>query len=196
MIDSLITSKTRIKLLIRFFLNPNSKSYLRELANEFGESTNSVRLELNRLSKAGLLVSNEEGRSKFYKANKDHPLYSEIQSIVRKTLGLDQLVERLTNQLGDLKQAFLVGDYAKGIDSGLIDIVLVGEVDKRSLENLVSKVEKLIKRKVRYRILSEQELFQLNGQFKKSLIIWNKEESFQNINNSPQKCLKGKHNES
>jgi DNA-binding transcriptional ArsR family regulator len=172
MLESLITSKTRIKLLTRFFLNPDSRSYLRELANEFGESTNSVRLELNRLSDAGILVSNEEGRSKFYKANKEHPLYSEIQSIVRKTLGLDQLVERLTSQLGDLKQAFLVGDYAKGIDSGLIDIVLVGEVDKRSLENLVNKVEKLIKRKIRTLVLSQEELADLrNNKWKEENIV-------------------------
>lgn len=175
MIDSLITSKTRIKLLMRFFLNPNSRSYLRELANEFGESTNSVRLELNRLSDAGLLVSNEEGRSKYYKANTQHPLFSEIQSIVRKTLGLDKLVEKLANQLGDLKQVLLVGDYAKGIDSGLIDIILVGGVDKKSLENLVTKLEKLIKRKVRTRVLSQKEFEDLNSKKWKDeslLLFW------------------------
>ena len=174
MIDSLITSKTRIKLLIRFFLNPDSRSYLRELANEFGESTNSVRLELNRLSDAGLLVSNEEGRSKFYKANKDHPLYSEIQSIVKKTLGLDQLVERLTSQLGDLKQAFLVGDYAKGIDSGLIDLVLVGDVDKEQAEKLTQKIEKIINRKIRLVNLNQEEFHRLKNKFMKesTLPIW------------------------
>ena len=161
MIDSLITSKTRIKLLIRFFLNPDSRSYLRELASEFGESTNSVRVELNRLADAQILKSESEGRRKVYQANDKHPLFSDIQNIVKKTLGLDQLVERLTSQLGDLKQAFLVGDYAKGIDSGLIDIVLVGEVDNKSLETLVSKVEKLIKRKVRTLVLTQEEFEEL-----------------------------------
>lgn len=174
MIDSLITSKTRIKLLIRFFLNPDSRSYLRELANEFGESTNSVRIELNRLSDAGLLVSNEEGRSKFYKANKDHPLYSEIQSIVKKTLGLDQLVERLTSQIGDLKQAFLVGDYAKGIDSGLIDLVLVGNFDKEQTEKLAQKIEKVINRKIRLLILNNEEFVKLKDKFmnESTLLVW------------------------
>lgn len=175
MIDSLITSKTRIKLLMRFFLNPNSRSYLRELANEFGESTNSVRLELNRLSDAGLLVSNEEGRNKYYQANTLHPLFSEIQSIVRKTLGLDQLVERLTSKLGDLKQAFLVGDYAKGIDSGFIDLVLVGHVDKMYLNKLVSKTESLIKRKIRTQNLNQNELREMMTTKWKNeylLLIW------------------------
>ncbi len=47
----IISSKTRIKLLIRFFFNPATRSYLRELAKEFNVSTNSVREELNQLTK-------------------------------------------------------------------------------------------------------------------------------------------------
>jgi DNA-binding PadR family transcriptional regulator len=175
MIDSLITSKTRIKLLIRFFLNPNSKSYLRELANEFGESTNSVRVELNRLADAQILKSESEGRRKVYQANDKHPLFSDIQNIVKKTLGLDQLVERLTSQLGDLKQAFLVGDYAKGIDSGIIDLVLVGEVDKEYLDKLVTKTETLIHRKIRTLVLTEDEFENLREKQWKDqsvLLIW------------------------
>ena len=57
MLDSLITSKTRLRLLIKFFLNIANKGYLNGLANEFGESTNSVRKELNNLSSAGYLKS-------------------------------------------------------------------------------------------------------------------------------------------
>ena len=57
MLDSLITSKTRIKLLLKFFLNSSMKAYLRGLAEEFGESTNAIRLELNHLEEAGLLKS-------------------------------------------------------------------------------------------------------------------------------------------
>ena len=179
MIDSLITSRTRIKLLIRFFLNPNAKSYLRELASEFGESTNSVRLELNRLSDAGLLSSREEGRSRFYRANVDHPLFNEIQSIVRKTLGMDQIVERVIRKLGDVKQAFLVGDYAKGIDSGLVDVVLVGKVDKNYLDHLVGKVERIIHRKLRILVLTMGDFLQLKETKWRSenmMLLWSQED--------------------
>ena len=65
MLESLITSKTRTKLLLKFFLNPGTSAYLRGLAEEFGESTNGVRVELNRLSEAGLLESADEGRLGF-----------------------------------------------------------------------------------------------------------------------------------
>ena len=76
----LIASKTRIKLLKRFFFNPEIRSYLRELAKEFNASTNSVREELNQLTKAGLLESQKNGRNVFYRANEKHPLFPELNS--------------------------------------------------------------------------------------------------------------------
>lgn len=165
MIDSLITSKTRVKLLIRFFLNPNSRSYLRELANEFGESTNSVRLELNRLSDANILNVKSEGRTKLYQANLQHPLFSNIRDIVAKTVGLDRLVEDLVSRLGDLDFAFVTGDYAKGMDSGLIDLVLVGAVKKDQAERLATKIEQRIRRKIRLLILTREEFGVLKKRF-------------------------------
>ena len=66
MIEGLITSKTRIKLLLKFFLNSETKSYLRSLESEFDESSNSIRVELNRLEAAGLLQSNLEGNKKIF----------------------------------------------------------------------------------------------------------------------------------
>ena len=144
MIDSLITSKTRVKLLLKFFLNPENRSYLRELADEFGESTNSVRVELNRLTDAGLLESHDEGRTKLYKANTKHPLFSEIRAIVTKTLGIDQLVDQVIKRLGNVELAFITGDYANGIDSGLIDLVLVGEIDRAYLQSLFNSNNMLL----------------------------------------------------
>ena len=69
MLDTLITSKTRIKLLLKFFSNKSNSAYLRSLAEEFGKSTNSVRIELNRLAEAGLLESEPSGNTVLYKAN-------------------------------------------------------------------------------------------------------------------------------
>ena len=165
MLDSLITSKTRIKLLIKFFLNPETKSYLRQIAEEFGESTNSVRVELNRLADANLLNVKSDGRTKLYQANSNHPLFGGIREIVSKTIGLDRLVEDLVSRLGKLEFAFISGDYAKGMDSGLIDLVLVGKVDKAQAEKLALKIEKIIKRKIRLLILSPDEFLSLKERF-------------------------------
>jgi hypothetical protein len=177
MLDSLITSKTRMKLLLKFFSNSNTQSYLRSLATEFGESTNAVRVELNRLSEAGFLESTIKGNTVVYKANSKHPLFPEISGIVSKYLGIDSLIEQVISQLGDLKHAWVVGDYAEGKDSGLIDLVLVGEVDRAYLDKLIVKVEALIHRKIRTLILREDEKahYEKKLQVDKAIILFTSE---------------------
>ena len=76
----LISSKTRIKLLVRLFFNPKSQAYLRELSKEFNVSTNAVREELNQLTSTDLLKSQKRGRQVYYMANVDHPLFPELKS--------------------------------------------------------------------------------------------------------------------
>jgi len=114
MLESIVTSKARIKLILKFFLNPDVKAYLRQLSSEFGDSTNAIRVELNRLVNAKLLITQKSGRNIYYSANKEHPLYPEISSISKKTVGIDRIYDRLLG-LGDLKAAYITGDYARGI---------------------------------------------------------------------------------
>jgi predicted transcriptional regulator len=85
--EGLISSKTRVKLLIRLFFNPQTRSYLRELAKEFNVSTNSVREELNQLKRTHLLKSQRDGRQIYYMANEEHPLYEDLKSMVSKVMG-------------------------------------------------------------------------------------------------------------
>ncbi len=75
MINALITSETRIKLLRKFFLNSSTRAHLRGLETEFGESSNAIRIELNRFEEAGLLHSLRDGNKKIYQANATHPLF-------------------------------------------------------------------------------------------------------------------------
>ena len=158
MLESLITSKTRIRLLLKFFLNPETRAYLRELASEFGESTNGIRLELNSLTKAKLLKSSNIGRTVVYRANKDHTLFTDIQSVVQKYVGIDHLVDDLISELGQIDAAYIIGDYAHGSDTGLIDLVIVGQVKQDVLHRLVDKTGKIISRKIRPLVLDQEEL--------------------------------------
>ena len=174
MLESLITSKTRIKLLLKFFINPGTKAYLRELAKEFGESTNSVRLELNRLTKANLLESQNHGRTVLYNANTEHTFFKDIQRIALKYVGIDCIAENIVQSLGDVKYAYIIGDYAKGVDSGVIDLIIIGEIDQKILREFIEKTEKLINRKVRSLLLTEKEFKNLNKtlDIKHALPIW------------------------
>ena len=174
LLAGLIASKTRIKLLTRFFFNPEARSYLRELAKEFNVSTNSVREELNQLTKTGLLKSQKNGRSVFYQANKKHPLFPELKSMVAKVMGLDQVIDSIVTRLGDLELAFLLDDYAEGKDTGIMDLLLVGNIDEYHLNDLSRKTERYIKRKIRALVLSGEEYKDLRPELEKrpSLLIW------------------------
>lgn len=150
MIETLISSKTRIKLLLKFFLNPNSSGYLRGLEQEFGESTNSIRLELNRFEKAGLLSTHHSGNKKLFQANTSHPLFNDVNSLIFKYVGLDKIIAHVVEKLGSLERLYLVGSFAKGLDSSIIDLLLVGKIDRSYLMELIDKAESLVNRKIRF----------------------------------------------
>lgn len=175
MIGALITSKTRIKLLLKFFLNPENSAYLRGLSDEFGESTNSIRLELNRLESANLINSKFEGNKKVFKVNKLHPFYSDVNQIVRKYLGIDVIVSNILKGLGTPQFLYLSGDLARGKESDLIDLVFVGDINQTYLIGVIEKTEKIISKKIRYLIYSEEEF--KNNEIEKNnlLLIWSRE---------------------
>ena len=174
MIESLITSKTRVRLLLKFFLNPAMQAYLRELSDEFGESTNGIRIELNRLTQAGLLETEAKGNTLLYRASASHPLFNEITSIVAKYVGLDRIVEDIIRQLGTVHAAYITGDYARGKDSGVVDLMVVGQVDKVYLLTLTEKAEKFIHRKIRFlTVLPEEADRWIENEY--AVLIWKKD---------------------
>jgi len=158
MLEALITSKTRIKLLLKFFLNPISEGYLRGLSTEFGESTNAIRLELNRLEEAGLLTSDSSGHKKMFHANQQHPLFNDIQNIIRKYVGMDKIIEKVVNHLGEPQDVYLIGDLAKGHDSKELHILIIGEnINQEYLDQLCHKAQKLISRKISAQLMTTQD---------------------------------------
>ncbi|MCG6191548.1 winged helix-turn-helix domain-containing protein [Maribellus maritimus] len=172
MLQSIITSKTRIKLLLKFFLNTRTRSYLRHLEQEFGESSNAIRVELNRLEAAGLLTAEMSGNRKYFSANTAHPLFDDINSILKKFVGIDQIIDRITSKVGDLEAAFITGDFAKGRDSQIIDLVLTGEnLDRKYIHKLVEKAENIIGRKIRYLVLTAEQMMEVFKD-KPRLLIW------------------------
>lgn len=172
MLESLITSKTRIKLLLKFFLNINNQGYLRSLEHEFNESTNGIRQELNRFESAGLLLTESEGNKKLYRANIYHPLFKDINSIIRKFIGVEELLEKVIDRLGNVQQVYLEGRIAQGLESDIIDIVIIGnEIDRNYLSVLVEKTEPLIKRKIRYLVFDEADAKNYVSKHVKELVL-------------------------
>lgn len=176
MIEALISSKTRIKLLLKFFLNSSNKAYLRGLEEEFGESTNAIRLELNKLEQVGMITSDVQGNKKYFKANIKHPLFAELNSIIRKYIGIDTIIENVISQLGEVEKVYLTGEFAKGLNNHIIDLEFVGIVNINYLTELIQKAEGLVSRKIRYVVYSPQEysLLKNTDSSYEKLLIWSK----------------------
>jgi predicted transcriptional regulator len=156
MLNELITSKTRLRLLIKFFISQTNKGYLNGLANEMGESTNSIRKELNHLYDAGYIEKIKNENKIEYKVNSKHPLYETLKKVVFKHLGLEDIVETVISKMGNVKKIILIGDYAEGIDSGNIEVFLIGDdLNFNYISQLEEKIEKLINRKVSFYLASK-----------------------------------------
>ena len=172
MLNTLITSQTRIKLLLKFFLNPTTSGYLRQLATEFGDSTNGIRVELNKLMEAQILISETRGRNKYFSANSTHPLFEDIRNIVLKSTGIDKVISNIINKIGDVSLAFIRGDYAVGLDSGLIDLVIVGlDINTREIERVKKKTERLINRNISILILNMEDYNKLENHFHEKPVL-------------------------
>lgn len=152
--------------MLKFFTHPDARGHLRGLAEEFGDSTNAVRIELNKLEEAGLLNSEKEGQKVVYRVNKTNPFYSDLVSMVSKHVGIDRLISSVLEKLGDLDAAYVVGDYASGVDSGTIELVLVGQVYTDVIDDLVERVELRINRKITYTLVDAFEINDAQPQLK------------------------------
>lgn len=175
MLETLISSKTRIKLLLKFFLNTGNKAHLRGLEAEFGESSNAIRQELNRLEDAGLLQSSMQGNKKLFNANTSHPLFKDINSILFKYTGLDRIAEQVLSNLGELVRVYLVGDLGRGIESPIIDLIIVGNINTSYLVKLITKAEGIIDKKIRYVTFTSEQFEEQKERIlpESYLLIWN-----------------------
>jgi hypothetical protein len=143
------------------------------LEGEFGDSTNSIRLELNKFEAAGMLKADVEGNKKVYQANTKHPLFEDIHNIIRKYIGIDRVIEQIIGKVGQLEKVYLIGEYAKGVDSGIIDFLLVGNhLNHEYIANMTAIAEKKIDRKIRFLYMKPEEFVGQVPTAEAGLLLW------------------------
>lgn len=173
MLETLITSKTRIRILVKFFINSANQGYLRGLSEEMNESTNAIRKELNNLEQAGYLLKKADKNRISYKANTKHPLFKTLKKIIFQHIGFDSIVTMVLDRMGTVRKIIVTGDYAKGLDSGTIEVSILGEnLNLEYIEQLAFKIEEQIKRKVLFTINDENVIL--------GLVIFEDEALFEN----------------
>jgi len=158
MIQKLFTSRTRVKLLTLFMMNPGRELYVREIARNMGGNINAVRRELANLEGIGLLKSERRGNSKYYVVNKKMAIYNELASIILKTEGVAKELRDSLSGKG-VEMTFIYGSFASGkagVDSD-IDIFIIGEINEEELIINIREVEKKLSREINYVMFTTKE---------------------------------------
>lgn len=189
MLETLIKSKTRRKLLTVFIFNPDSKFYIRELERLIKEPVSAVRRELQTLENSGFLLSQQEARVKYYVVNKDYPILEEIKKIILKTQGIADHLRKLMKRTPGIRVAFIYGSVAEGDSNAAsdIDLMVIGDIDIVKLHAEINEVEEKIRRTINYNLISEKDFKNkktafikrvLNG---KKIFIIGKEDEFREL---------------
>jgi len=159
MLERFFTSKTRVKLLTLFILNPDRELHIREIVRLIKENINAVRRELHNLEETGLLKSKQTGNMKQYTLNKNMPLYEELASMVLKTEGVAKILKEHLNELGSIQSAFIYGSFANNtaqVNSD-IDIFIIGSINEKKLIPALHNLEKQLSREINYVLFTPQE---------------------------------------
>ncbi len=160
-LEALFTSQARISVLELFLLNAPNRYYLREVASLTQQPVQAIQRELARLEAGGLLSMTPEGNRRYYRANRESPIFPELKALIVKTAGLGDLLRRhLRKSKGSIRVAFLFGSYARGLESAKsdIDLMVIGQVTARALSNLLAPARETLGREINAVILPTSEL--------------------------------------
>lgn len=154
-----LKSRLRRKLLTLYFTNPEKKYYVNQLARLLKDSAGNVRNELMNMVKDGLFERETLGNLVFYKLHTSHPLYSELQSIIKKSIGVVGGLKEALQNITNIKVAFIFGSFAKEEESALsdIDLFIIGNPDRENLRKTISSQEKAFSREINYHLYSDQD---------------------------------------
>lgn len=160
---SVLFGKTRQAVLMYLFDQPEKPWYLRELSRQTGISTGALQQELIQLCTADLLVRRQDGNRVLYRANTAHPLFLELQSIVRKTCGLPAQIKTTLLPLADrIAYAGIYGSIAKGREHARsdVDLLIVGRLSFEQAIQAVTPIEERLSREISVRLFSPEEFRQ------------------------------------
>jgi len=147
-------TKNRAGILRLLFTNPDKSFYMQEIGRILGKKPGNFQRTINTMEKEGVIISEYKANARYFKVNKEYPLYKEMKSIVFKTVGVAGILTESLQKLGDVKYAFIYGSYAKAKENNLsdIDLIIIGSCPEEALINRLDAIEELLRREVNYKI--------------------------------------------
>ena len=152
-------TKNQALILNIFYTNPEKSFYFRELSRMLNKAPGVFQKDINNLETEGIIISNFIGRSRFFKLNKQYPLYKEYRSIIIKTIGLEKIISKKLHNIKGINNAFIFGSYAQGTTDNFsdIDIIIVGDTNEKILEKIFLPLEKEFNREINYTLYNPEE---------------------------------------
>lgn len=159
MLDDLITSKSRIKLLNVFLSYPSEMFHVRELVRRTGDEINAVRRELSHLEKNSVLAKEPRANRVYYYLSKNYEFYYDLLRIGSKTIGLGNGLLKNRVKLGKVKYVMFSGRFARHLPKGPedVDLLVVGTIVLPELALLVREEEKRLDAEINYTVMTEEE---------------------------------------
>jgi hypothetical protein len=158
--SDIITSKVRIKILELFFGNVKEMYHVRGVVREIKEEINAVRLELDRLEKAGILKKEARGNRVYYWLREDYLFYGDYLAISAKTTGLGAEMINSKRKIGTLSFVMFSGRFVRRVErkkEDEVDILVVGEVVLPELASIIRVEESKRATEINYTVMSREE---------------------------------------
>ena len=185
-------TKNRAELLKLFFTNPDKAFYMHEIGRILNKKPGIFQRTLNNLVSEGILESEYKANARYFKVNKNYPLYKELKSIVFKTVRIKGSIKEVLEKLTNVKFAFIYGSYAKEKENYLsdIDLVVMGNPDEDKLIKELDKLEEQLKREINYKLyilkefkkeIEEKEPFILEILRDKKIMLIGNENELRNV---------------
>ncbi|TSC54351.1 MAG: putative PaaX family transcriptional regulator [Microgenomates group bacterium LiPW_31] len=159
MLQDLVISKCRVKLLQTFLGQPNEIFYIRQLVRRIGEEINAVRRELDHLETAGIVKKENRGNRIYYWVDRNYPLYGDLLALISKTVGLGETIIKNKNKIGRIKIAMLSGRFARGLPTkeGAVDLLIVGDILIPELGKIIRNEETKVGKEINYTVMNKEE---------------------------------------
>lgn len=159
MLNDIIISRVRVKILQLFYLAPLKLIHVREVVRRTDEEINAVRRELAHLEKSGMLAKERRANRLFYFLRKDYVMYFDLLELIVKTSGLGGEILKNVKKLGKIKFVLISGKYARGATgkSSEVDLMIVGKVVLPELNHIIRQEEVRREREINYTVMTEEE---------------------------------------
>lgn len=157
MLEHLFGSQTRVLLLRLFLLNPGDSYFVREISRKVKKQLNAVRRELANLEANGMVLSEKQEDKKFFRANTEYYLYSELKSLLLKSqMSIERSLVKSMKELGSVQVLMLTGMFVER-PTDAVDLLIVGRINRKRLQILLAEFQGQFSREINYTIMTPEE---------------------------------------